>query len=111
MTGPERIDYLIRELCGDNARAFSEKIGVGTATTSRLRRGTYHNISKYADKICAAFPEINRSWLLHGVGDSGIVQKKSAADYEAEISRLKRIIDTLTKDIRQKQAIIDKLLP
>lgn len=109
MSESERIDFLIKELTGDNARVFSDKTGITTVSISRLRKGTYH-IGKYADRICAAFPEVNRMWLLHGVGESGIVQKKSASDYEAEIKRLNKIIDTLTKDIRQKQALIDRFL-
>ena len=109
MTESERIDYLICELAGDNARVFSEKTNIHTITVSRLRKGLYH-IGKYADRICAAYPEINRMWLLHGVGESGIVQKKSAQEYEKEIARLNKIIDTLTKEVKQQQAVIAKLL-
>lgn len=109
MTEAQRIDYLIKVLEGDNARAFADKIGVSPKTVSYLRHGKTR-VGLHADRICAAYPEIRKDWLLVGRGDSGIPQEKVLSDYESEVERLKRLVDNLSDEIKAQRAVIRMLM-
>ena len=109
MTEAERIDFLIKVLEGDNARRFAEKTGINPTSLCKARKGTYR-VRRFVERICAAYPEVNRRWLVTGEGDSGLeFGAKTPLEYEAEIARLYLLIDTLTTELRQSQAVIRKL--
>lgn len=110
MTESERIDYLVKVLEGDNARRFADKAGINPATLSKIRKGTFH-VARFADRICSAYPNVNKEWLVVGIGDSGVsVRTKTPEDYEREIKRLNDIIDVLTLQVRQNQRMISRLM-
>lgn len=110
MNSSERIDYLIKTLEGNNAKQFADRAGISTSAVSRIRRG-FVKLDNYVDRICAAYPAINRRWLMTGSGATGIdVKKKSAEEYEEEIKYLKGLVKVLSKELKQNQAVIGKLL-
>lgn len=98
----ERIDYLIRTMEGDNARAFADKIGTRTDTLSRARNGLTRP-SVLFTKILEAYPSVRREWLVDGEGEvlyedreKGEVLRKVEA-LEKEVRALRRAIEKLTK--------------
>lgn len=110
MTEQERIDYLVKVLEGNNAKRFSDKTGIATASLSKMRNGKMR-IWGQVEKICAAYPNVNPQWLINGDGNSGVDPVlKTKQDYEEEIVRLKRLVDTLERQIRLNQKTIARLL-
>lgn len=106
----ERVDLVIKTLAGDNAKRFSEATGIDTSTVSKLRNGG-KRVWGYVDKILAAYPSVSRAWLTTGDGRSGMEPVgKTASEYEEEIARLNRLVDTLERELRQSQSVIDRLL-
>ena len=110
MTEQERISYLVNALEGGNGRRFAERTGINPASLSKLRKGTFH-IGRFADRICSAYPNVNKEWLMVGLGDSGVsIKSKTPEEYEREIERLNGIINSLMKELRQNQGVISRLL-
>lgn len=108
MTESERIDYLIKSLEGDNARRFSDATGIPTPRISKMRNGE-QRIWAYIDKICTAYPQVNREWLVNGTGKSGLEStQKTPAEYEEEIRRLKDLVRTLKKELKLNQKVISQ---
>lgn len=109
MTEAQRLDYLIKVLERDNAKAFAEKIGVSQKTVSYMRHGK-RSIAIHADKVCRAYPQVKKEWLLTGRGKSGLPESKAPSDYEKELERLNKIIDNLVEENKMQRAMIEKLL-
>ena len=110
MTESERLDYLIKTLEGNNARAFADKIGVNTTILCRIRGGQLRLASKYT-KILEAYPMINRSWLETGEGYPGDLNTTQSREYYLHIIAEKdATIQALTDELKLQQKVIDKLL-
>jgi len=103
----ERIDYLIKTLEGDNARAFADKTGIRPDTLSRARNGIVRPTRLYT-KIVKAYPQVSGDWLVEGDGEpfysdrekDEVLQKVEAL--EKEVVRLTRAIGRLERLIQTK---------
>lgn len=110
MNAAERIDFLIKRLEGDNASAFAEKTGIPTPTVSKIRAGKL-GYKKRIDDILRAYPEINRDWLVNGVGYVGDVDVETVKQhYGEEIAKKEKTIETLLKEIALLQRVIEEKL-
>ena len=110
MTESERLDYLIKTLEGDNARAFADKIGINTSILSRIRGGQLRLASKYT-KVLEAYPMINRSWLETGDGYPGDLNIAQAREHYLHIIAEKdATIQALTDELKLQQKVIEKLM-
>lgn len=49
--------------------AFAKNIGIDQANMSKMLKGKQKITDKTVDKICAAYPELSRNWLLTGEGE------------------------------------------
>lgn len=66
----DRIEDLIRELCGNNSSLFSRKIGVTPSVISNITGQRKGKPSfEVIEKIISAFAEIDARWLVTGEGD------------------------------------------
>ena len=105
MTEPQRIDYLIRVLSGNNAKNFAQRAGIRPDSLSRARKGI-NSPSTYFERILAAFPSVSREWLYSGEGDpftdaaerSEILVKLDSL--EMEVKRLAKIVEKLEKNTK-----------
>lgn len=102
MTESERVDYLIKVLCGNNARNFALKAGIRPDSLSRVRNGK-GTPSFYFERILAAFPDVEREWLYTGAGvplirerEKGEILAKLDA-LEKEVKRLNEMVARLAK--------------
>lgn len=60
----------IRAYAGLNWKELKERIGIRTQQTfTDIKKGRHGISPKLANAILAAFPEINREWLIFGTGD------------------------------------------
>ena len=101
MTEAERIEFIIRVLESGNASAFGKKIGVGSATASKMRLGKV-GFRLRVDEILKAYPQIRREWLETGQGYPGdLTVDLVRSYYEAKINRCEVIIDHLTRRINE----------
>ena len=100
MTASERIDYLIKTLEGDNARAFADKIGSRTDTLSRVRNGLTRPSVLYT-KILDGYPQVRRAWLVEGRGE---VMQEDQEKGEVLIK-----IEALEKEVRALRRAVEKL--
>lgn len=102
MNEAERLDYLIKVLSYDNARAFASKTGIRPDCLSRVRNGKGAP-SFYFERILGAYPEVSRDWLYSGVGEPLISTKekseviKRIESLENEVRRLARLIEKTVK--------------
>lgn len=109
-TEADRIDLLIRELTGNNAAEFARRTNIHKTCVSMLRHGKV-KADAYYSRILAAFPGVSREWLISGEGKSGLPGRgMSPADYEAKISRLEGMVDTLMEEVRMMQEMARKLI-
>ena len=109
MTEPERIDFLIRNLEGNNAAAFARKTGITTPTLSRIRSGELRLKSKVS-LITEAYPMIDRNWLETGIGYPGDLSIALVRERMVTLLAEKDgIIATLTKEIELQQKVIERL--
>lgn len=93
----ERIDYLVKELAGDNARVFAQKIGVQATSVSKWRNGVRKPNRAAMDKILATYPEVRREWLIDGNGKP-FTGRRIPKDIASEImERLDKIEETAKK--------------
>ena len=101
MTEAQRIDFIINALEGGNGAAFAQRIGVSTASASKMRRGLF-SIRLKMDAILGAYPAINRTWLETGEGYPGdLTVGLVKAYYEEKIQRSEKMIDHLMKRIEE----------
>lgn len=97
MTGQERLDYLIKVLSGNNARAFALKAGIRPDVLSRVRHGK-GTPSFYFERVLAAFPEVSRDWLYSGEGEPLLAEKEKSEvvarleSLENEVRKLRELI-------------------
>jgi len=111
LTEGQRVDYLIRTLEGDNAKAFARKIGMAPPALSALRNGNGMRLPSRIDSILKAYPAVRREWLETGKGYPGDLTVELVREsMQARIDRADRLIDTLTRDLEQKIRIIDMLI-
>lgn len=103
MTKTERIHYIIRAKCNDNASEMARRLNLSQSTISAwMRRDTLDY-----DKVAEAFPDISAEWLLRGEGAfhrdvliggtpaEGERQERSAQQYEEIIASLQQEIEVL----------------
>ena len=101
MTEAQRIDFIINALEGGNGAAFAHRIGVSTASASKMRRGLF-SIRLKVDAILRAYPAINRTWLETGEGYPGdLTVGLVKAYYEEKIQRSEKMIDHLMRRIEE----------
>lgn len=111
MTLSERIDFLIKNLEGDNATRFSEKTGIPKPHLSMIRSGKLGLSSMKMNFILGAYPMVNREWLETGEGYPGDLSVPLAREHYANIIAKKdRTIEVLTRELEIQQKMIEKLL-
>ena len=102
MTESERLDYLIKVICGNNARSFALKAGIRPYSLSRVRNGR-GTPSFYFERILGAFPDVERDWLYSGNGEpfkwrreKGEILEKLES-LEKEVRALRELLERITK--------------
>ena len=48
---------------------FAKEVGIGTVQLSEIVSGKRKVTDYYVNKILTRFPEVNRSWLINGIGE------------------------------------------
>lgn len=100
MTESERLDYLIKVLCGNDARDFALKAGIRPDILSRVRNGK-GNPSFYFERILGAFPQVSREWLYSGDGFPTVEQK--------EKTEILAKIESLENEVRQLRELMEQI--
>lgn len=95
----ERIEYLIRRLEGNNARAFARRCGIDPSSLSRVRSGKY-NPEGYYQRILEAYPQVSPKWLTKGVG-AAIPEDDEKPEVIARLDALEREVRALRKAIEK----------
>lgn len=98
----ERIDYLVKVLEGNNAKAFCIKTGIAEASLSRVRKGNGRPAAYYG-RIVTAYPQVRKQWLYSGAGEP-MKEKKEKGEVlqkieslEREVKRLSSLIEKMAK--------------
>ena len=100
MTESERLDYLIKVLCGNNARDFAVKAGIRPDSLSRVRNGK-GTPSFYFERILAAFPDVERAWLYTGIGEP--------LKWQREKGEILAKLDSLEKEVKRLNEMVERL--
>lgn len=113
LTEGERLLYIIDAL-GVSQAEFSRKCGITTNVISRLVNGTGGVLGvrltpTYINRICNAYPTINRQFLEDGESYPGDISLRQVKErYEKEIDELKKINESLRKSIDAITSLISK---
>lgn len=110
MTPAERLDYLIRTLSGNNAAEFCRRCGMRRDVPARIRSGNLR-VKGYADRICAAYPEVNKEWLLTGRGEPGVEPGDVFGRMIARVDALEGRMDVLLGRIDALLGEMEKASP
>lgn len=89
----QRLDYLIKVLSGNNARAFALKAGIRPDVLSRVRNGK-GNPSFYFERILGAFPTVSRDWLYTGDG-APLMEEREKSEVIARLEALENAVRLL----------------
>ena len=100
MTEPERIDYLVIRLAGNNAKLFADKCKIDPKAVSNMRHGV-QRIGSYANRIAKAYPEVSLDWLLTGKG--------RAIKTDGEKSEVIRRLESLEKEVKRLIRLVERL--
>lgn len=104
----ERLRELIAQL-GISMREFSRRCDL---SASYIRNVTDNPSSKTVNNILAAFPQVNREWLLKGEGDMFIEPEESAIDevvtYKMLYEAKKEEAESLRNEVAELREIISK---
>lgn len=104
----ERLRELIANL-GISMREFSRRCNL---SASYIRNVTDNPSSKTLNNILAAFPQVNREWLLKGEGDMFIEPEESAIDevvtYKMLYEAKKEELESLRNEVAELREIISK---
>lgn len=104
----ERLRELIAKL-GISMREFSRRCDL---SASYIRNVTDNPSSKTVNNILAAFPQVNREWLLKGEGDMFIEPEESAIDevvtYKMLYEAKKEEAESLRNEVAELREIISK---
>ena len=65
---------------------FAKEVGIGTVQLSEIVSGKRKVTDYYVNKILTRFPEINRSWLVDGIGEMLKIQSASAESHSISIA-------------------------
>ena len=98
----ERIDYLVKELAGDNGREFAKRTGMPESSVSKIRNGRRQAGHMTTDKILSAYPEVRREWLING---SGSPFNENRRPTNADILRR---VESLEKDMEKLKSMMEK---
>jgi hypothetical protein len=101
MKEPDRIDYLVKMLAGNNAKLFAEKCDIDPKAISNMRHGL-QKIGSYAERIHAGYPEVSIDWLLTGKG--------KALRTDTEKGEVLKKMESLEKEVRRLSKLVEKLV-
>lgn len=91
MNEKERIEVLVRR--AGSGKKLAEMLGTSAASISKLRAGVFR-LSVYAERIAAAFPDLNCRWLLTGDGEP-FAQEAREGEIKAELRALRGAVERL----------------
>lgn len=109
MNDSEIIDFLIKNLEGNNAARFASKTGISTSIVSRIRSGELR-LKMRVNQILDAYPNVSRNFLETGVGYPGDISVEIVINkYKDIIAQKDEQIATLYHELRLQQRVIEKL--
>lgn len=114
MTSPqERIDAIVRYGGFKNIKAFVSALDLkGPQIIYDIQSGKTKNISdNLAERILLVFPEINRAWLLSGIGAmlDGEEEKVTGADGVVIPRELVQMFTNMTEAARIQEENVSRL--
>ena len=106
MTPAERIDFLVKELAYDNAKAFAAKCGIPIFSLSKWRHGERVPSIASLEKILQAYPEVRRDWLLYEKGKPmlGVPvrgETKELREIKERVENLEKMVVEMRKELEK----------
>ncbi len=109
MNDSEIIDFLIKNLEGNNAANFSRKTGISTSIVSRIRSGELR-LKMKINQILEAYPNVSRNFLETGMGYPGDISVEIVINkYKDLLAEKDEQIATLYREMALQQRVIEKL--
>lgn len=109
MNDSEIIDFLIKNLEGNNAVRFAQKTGISAPTVSRIRNGELR-LKMKINQILEAYPNVSRNFLETGVGYPGDISVEIVINrYKDLLAQKDEQIATLYQELKLQQRVIEKL--
>lgn len=107
------INWLIFNEVSNNERALSELLGYTKSSFSQIVNGRVPLSEKFVDKLCSLDENINKVWIMQGVGNMFQSEQKDTPICVEDVTIPKaawEVIQAQAKSLSAKDGQIDKLI-
>lgn len=107
------INWLIYNEVSTNERALSELLGYTKSSFSQIVNGRVPLSEKFVDKLCSLDENINKVWIMQGIGNMFLSKQKDTPISVEDITIPKaswEVIQAQAKSLSAKDGQIDELI-
>lgn len=107
ITDSQKIQTILDELSISSYR-LTQELNLSSSAIYHVLSGKNQLSKNIIDKICSLYPEVNKKYLIKGIGEPIIEEKTSTNDEYILVK--KQDLDQLKEDIKNIYDIINKKL-
>ena len=108
ITDAQKMQMILDEL-GISSYRLTQEIKLSASAIYHVISGKNQLSMNLINKICTAYPEVNKKFLVKGIGDP-IIQKPSSTSADSEYILIKKQnLDDIKKDIKNLYELLQKL--
>lgn len=107
ITDAQKMQTILDEL-GLSSYRLTQELNLSASAIYHVLSGKNQLSKNLIDKICTVYPEVNKKFLVKGIGEALIESKHSANDEYILVK--KQDLDQLKEDIKNIYDIINKKL-
>jgi len=108
ITDAQKIQMVLDEL-GISSYRLTQELKLSASAIYHVISGKNQLSMNLIDKLCTAYPELNKKFLVKGVGEP-LIEKKTSSDSDTEYLVVKKEdLEQIKRDIKNLYEIVQKL--
>lgn len=107
ITDSQKMQTILDEIAISSYR-LTQELELSSSAVYHVLSGKNKLSKNIIDKICTLYPEVNKKYLIKGIGEP-IIEKKPTNDTAEYILVKKQDLDDIKNDIKKLYEIIKKL--
>jgi hypothetical protein len=108
ITDAQKIQMILDEL-GVSSYRLTQELKLSASAIYHVQRGKNQLSMNLIDKLCTAYPEVNKKFLVKGIGEPLIEKQSSIGDNAEYLLVKKQDLDSIKKDIKNLYELLKKL--
>jgi hypothetical protein len=108
ITDAQKIQMILDEL-GVSSYRLTQELKLSASAIYHVQRGKNQLSMNLIDKLCTAYPEVNKKFLVKGIGEPLIEKPSSIGDNAEYLLVKKQDLDSIKKDIKNLYELLKKL--